>query len=74
MNPHNIPMPYWVKLRLMDGWQYMGVIGKNLMIPFDVLSFEELVEEALRSDHGEIREADYYPEGAACWVKEVENV
>lgn len=57
-------MPIWVKVRV--GWRYVGWIARAPAIG----TFEEHVEELRRSDHGELREVDIYPEGAACWMKE----
>jgi hypothetical protein len=33
-------------------------------------TFEELVEQGKRSDHGEERLVDLYPEGAVCWFRD----
>lgn len=63
-NIDNIRMLDWIKIRV--GWQYVGWIARSLATS----TFEELVEKGRRSDHGELREVDIYPEGAACWMKE----
>ena len=59
-----IPMPAWVKPRL--GWKFVGWIPRDPLFE----TFEELVEDARKSDHGELREVDIYPQGAAAWIKE----
>jgi hypothetical protein len=58
-------MPSWVKIRPPE-WKYVGWIDRESMIS----TFEQLVERARQSDHGETREVDIYQEGAACWVFE----
>ena len=60
-----IPIPEWIVPR-DENWRYVGWIGRN---PFRV-TFEELCERAVKSDHGEVRELDFYQEGAVTWVKE----
>lgn len=62
------PSPYfpeWAKSRL--GWNYAGWIQRDS--PYD--SFDELCKHAIKTDHGEIRELDFYPEGAVAWCKEL---
>lgn len=61
----SVIMPSWIKPRI--GWNYAGWISRN---PSGNMVFEELVERAKKSDHGECREVDIYPEGIACWFKE----
>ncbi len=55
----------WIYVGWIKNPPYAGSDGK--------LSFNDYLEEAKkqRSDHGEIRELDVYPQGAVCWVKEV---
>ena len=52
-----ISFPAWAKRR-DDSWDYTGWI---LHPPGCDLSFEDRIKRALRSDHGEKREADIYP-------------
>ena len=47
-------------------WRYMGWIPLNPIYG----TFQELVGQAKRSDHGEIRELDFYTRGAVCWMRE----
>jgi len=57
--------PSWANTRI--DWEYVGWIARNPAVEF---SFEQLCQNALRSDHGELRKIDHYPEGAVCWMKE----
>ena len=47
-------------------WRCVGWIQLNPIRG----TFEELVEQAKRSDHGEVREVDMYDWGAVCWMRE----
>ena len=47
-------------------WIYAGWIAREPKAS----TFEELVEYARRSDHGEERVVDLYPEGAICYYRE----
>ena len=74
MDRNNIFAPAWIKPRV--GWTYAGWIPKNPITSGpnrateQDISYEELIRRHLQSDHGEIREVDAYPEGAACWFRE----
>ncbi len=57
--------PAWAGIR--PGWEFAGIISRN---PSGSLSFFEYCQRALRSDHGELRRIDYYPQGAVCWTRE----
>lgn len=63
-----IPIPNWVRLRPQP-WKFGGWISYKPSI--SGLDFDELVQKSLRPDHGEIREVDYYEEGAVIWWKEM---
>ena len=64
-------LPEWAKPRGSE-WKYAGC-ERRKSVSFPKISFEERMRYALRSDHGEIREADYYPKGATLWYKEAKN-
>lgn len=68
MDNPDIPFPPQAKQR-SDEWQYMGWIA-NPPDSSTSKTFDEFVEDAKKSDHGEIREVDIYEWGAVCWVKE----
>jgi hypothetical protein len=54
--------PEWAKYRPVP-WEFVGWIGPGP-------NMKRLAQASLRSDHGELRENDEYPEGIACWYKE----
>ena len=58
--------PVWAK-KIRPGWKYVGIILRDT---WGNLSFFQTCQRALRSDHGELRRIDYYPEGAVCWTRE----
>lgn len=61
-----IPFPSWATRRDFP-WVYVGWIENP---PGTGDSFDEVISGQLKSDHGEIREVDRYPEGATCWCRE----
>ena len=58
-------LPKWARAR--EGWWYCGWI--RFTTPGE---FNQACYRALRSDHGELRGLDIYPEGAVEWCKETE--
>lgn len=65
--PLEIPFPPGAKIR--KGWKYVGWIANP---PSSTSrTFDEFVEMAKKSDHGELREVDVYDWGAVCWIKEI---
>ena len=61
-----VSIPSWVELR-SPPWKFAGWISCDPILDLD---FDEAVQRSLGSDHGEIREVDYYNEGAVTWWKE----
>lgn len=52
------------------GWYCCSWISRKLT-PSCSKTFEELCEQATRrSDHGEERAVDIYPDGAVCWYRD----
>ena len=72
-NPYYLPLPEWA-IERDNSWTYCGVIDNPPWL-FDIhgLSYKQLRASTLRSDHGELREVDEYPEGCTCWCREVHN-
>lgn len=66
--PPFIPMPDWIIPR--PGWRFAGWFPREPAYS----TFEELLKNAQHSDHGELREVDVYPEGAAEWFKERKDI
>lgn len=52
-----------------DGWKYLTWSDRENW-PIGETTFEEMSERSLRSDHGEERATDIYPEGMTHWVRE----
>ncbi len=50
--------PSWATRR--NGWHYAGTITPSS-------NFDALVKEFLKPEPGQLREVDYYPQGAVCW-------
>lgn len=57
-------------------WIYIGWICHKTDYSYisGHITFESLVEQAQKSDHGEERAVDIYKEGAVCWVKDKESI
>jgi hypothetical protein len=55
---NELTFPSWATVR-EKGWQYAGWIA-NPPERVTGKTFEELVEQAKQSDHGEVREVDVY--------------
>ncbi len=68
-----IRFPSWATRRegpwIYAGWISIDCEDSTLGIP----SYKEMVAKQLRSDHGEIREVDEYPQGAVYWYREQET-
>ena len=60
----DVTFPRWATWR-GNGWRYCGWIAN----PPAIGTFEEHYQAMLRSDHGEQRGVDVYPEGATCWFR-----
>lgn len=68
--PLEIPLPPGTKVR--KGWKCGSLIANPPPPPPpSSRTFEQLVEMARKSDHGELREVDVYDWGAVCWIKEI---
>jgi hypothetical protein len=64
----SIPFPSWANEK--PGWIYAGWIARHNPHRSAGVTYESLVENAKKPDHGELREVDEYPEGATCWYQE----
>ena len=66
-------IPSWATPRSGD-WKFAGWIDrKNVSKLAGRKSFDELVERAKQSDHGEEIEVDIYKQGAVCWRREKDS-